>query len=67
MGTSRALILASVSCYACGWVKWRAVGSLNGGEVSHKVNREVVLTLDTPVVYACLPEVFQHDWDLVTR
>ncbi|MCC6457217.1 MAG: hypothetical protein IT328_19840 [Caldilineaceae bacterium] len=48
-------------------VTWSAVGSLNGGEVSHKVNREVVLMVDHPAVYARLPEVFLHDWALVAR
>ncbi len=37
------------------------LGSLNGGEVSHKINREVVL-LDHPAVYDRLQEVFLHDW-----
>src|SRR5690606_742600 len=46
---------------------WSAVGSLNGGEVSHKVNREIVLLVDSPAVYDRLREVFLHDWTLVTR
>ncbi len=46
---------------------WSAVGSLNGGEISHKVNREVVLLVDAPAVYARLVEVFLHDWALTTR
>lgn len=41
---------------------WSALGSLNGGEVSHKVNRELVLMVDQPVVYTHLLEVFLHDW-----
>ena len=41
---------------------WTALGSLNGGEVSHKLNREVVLLVDHPAVYARLSEVFLHDW-----
>jgi phosphatidylserine/phosphatidylglycerophosphate/cardiolipin synthase-like enzyme len=48
-------------------VTWSAVGSLNGGEVSHKINREVLLLVDHPAVYARLLEVFLHDWALVTR
>jgi phosphatidylserine/phosphatidylglycerophosphate/cardiolipin synthase-like enzyme len=48
-------------------VTWSAVGSLNGGEISHKVNREVVLMVDHPLVYDRLLEVFLHDWALVTR
>ena len=50
-----------------GGVKWSAVGSLNGGEISHKVNREVVLLVDQPGIYDRLLAVFMHDWDLVTR
>ena len=46
---------------------WSAVGSLNGGEISHKVNREVVLLTDHPTVYDRLLEVFLHDWASVTR
>jgi phosphatidylserine/phosphatidylglycerophosphate/cardiolipin synthase-like enzyme len=46
---------------------WTALGSLNGGEISYKVNREVVLLTDQPAVYAQLEEVFQWDWTLVTR
>ena len=41
---------------------WSAVGSLNGGEVSHKLNREVVLMTDMPGVHARLAEVFAYDW-----
>ncbi|MFN8467441.1 MAG: phospholipase D-like domain-containing protein [Caldilineaceae bacterium] len=39
-----------------------AVGSLNGGEVSFKLNREVVLLLDSPTIYDRLYTVFDHDW-----
>ena len=46
-------------------VKWSAVGSLNGGEISHKVNREVVLLVDHPQVFARLQEVFLYDWEIV--
>ncbi len=42
---------------------WSAVGSLNGGEVSHKLNREVVLLVDAPAIYARLAEVFEADWE----
>ena len=48
-------------------VTWTALGSLNGGEISHKVNREVVLMVDHPLVYARLLDIFLHDWVLVTR
>ncbi len=45
---------------------WSAVGSLNGGETSYKVNREVVLLTDEPNVYERLFEVFLHNWALST-
>lgn len=43
---------------------WSAVGSLNGGEVSHKLNREVVLLVDHAPIFARLRAVFDHDWAL---
>jgi hypothetical protein len=53
----------------CGWggETWSAVGSLNGGEASHKLNRAVVLLVDLPAVYNRLLEVFLHDWALTIR
>lgn len=41
---------------------WSAVGSLNGSEVSHKLNREVMLLVDHPPIHARLRAVFDHDW-----
>lgn len=41
---------------------WSGVGSLNGGEVSHKINREVTLLVDAPAVYQRLAAVFDWDW-----
>jgi phosphatidylserine/phosphatidylglycerophosphate/cardiolipin synthase-like enzyme len=38
------------------------VGSLNGGEASHKLNREMMLLTDTLEVHARLAEVFAWDW-----
>jgi phosphatidylserine/phosphatidylglycerophosphate/cardiolipin synthase-like enzyme len=43
---------------------WSAVGSLNGGEVSFKLNRELVLLLDSPAIYYRLHVVFDHDWSV---
>ena len=43
---------------------WSAIGSLNGGEVSYKLNREVVLMVDYPAIYSRLYAVFDHDWGL---
>jgi hypothetical protein len=42
-----------------------AVGSLDGGEISYKVNREVVLMAAQRLIYVRLLEVFLHDWALV--
>jgi cardiolipin synthase A/B len=39
-------------------VTWPAVGSLNGGEISHKANREVVLLNDIPANYERLLKAF---------
>jgi hypothetical protein len=47
-----------------GWEHWLALGSLNRREISHKLNREVVLMVDHPAVYARLLGVFWWDWEL---
>lgn len=41
---------------------WTALGSLRGGEVSHKLNCGVVLLVDHPAIYARFVEVFGWDW-----
>ena len=38
------------------------VGSINGSEVSSKVNREVALQVRSDAAYDYLVAVFQHDW-----
>lgn len=58
-GIHAKLLLARI-----GSERWSAVGSLNGGEVSAKLNREVVLISDQPQVHARLSEVFAWDWEL---
>ncbi len=58
-GIHAKLVLVSV-----GMQRWSAIGSLNGSEASHKINREVVLIVDEPDVYARLLSVFEHDWVL---
>jgi phosphatidylserine/phosphatidylglycerophosphate/cardiolipin synthase-like enzyme len=50
-----------------GEARWSAVGSLNGGETSHKLNREVVLLTDLASIYARLAEVFEWDWALAVE
>jgi hypothetical protein len=40
---------------------------LNGGEISHKLNREVALLVEHPLVYERLLVVFLHNWALGAR
>lgn len=53
---------AKMALLALGQERWIAVGSLNGGEVSHKLNREVVLLVESPAAYAYLESLFEQDW-----
>ena len=57
-------IHAKLALLRVGSEQWSAVGSLNGGEVSHKLNREVVLLVDQAAIYDRLHAVFEHDWAL---
>jgi len=41
---------------------WAIVGSLNGGEVSAKLNREMALLVGSDEVYDYLADVFWSDW-----
>jgi phosphatidylserine/phosphatidylglycerophosphate/cardiolipin synthase-like enzyme len=43
--------------------RWSVVGSLNGGEVSNKLNREVLILTDLAGVYDRLAAVFDYDWE----
>jgi hypothetical protein len=54
---------AKLALVRVGGESWSAVASLNGGEVSYKINREVVLMVNAPAVYAPLVEVVAWDWD----
>lgn len=56
-GIHNKMILAEVGGH--GWV---IVGSLNGGEVSAKLNRELALKAASDAAYAYLAEVFWYDW-----
>ncbi len=40
------------------------VGSINGSEVSSKVNREMAVQVESPDLYAELVRVFEADWNL---
>lgn len=57
-------IHAKVSLFQIGDQRWSAVGSLNGGEVSHKINREVVLLMQNGEIHGRLVALFEHDWAL---
>ncbi len=43
---------------------WTVVGSLNGGEASAKLNREISLRVASDEVYAYLARVFWDDWEV---
>lgn len=42
--------------------RWVVLGSLNGSEVSHKLNRELAVALASDTAHARLSEVFWADW-----
>jgi len=57
-GIHNKLVLAQIG--GRGWV---VVGSLNGGKVSAKLNREMALKVASDEAYSYLAEVFWYDWD----
>ncbi len=60
VGIHNKLVLAQI-----GGRGWTVAGSLNGGEVSAKLNREVALLVGSDEVYAYLADVFWYDWDVM--
>jgi cardiolipin synthase len=56
-GIHNKMVLAQIS--GQGWV---VVGSLNGGEVSAKLNREMALLVGSDEVHNYLADVFWYDW-----
>jgi hypothetical protein len=44
---------------------WVVAGSLNGGEVSAKLNREMSLMVASNEAYAYLADVFWYDWGVM--
>lgn len=42
--------------------RWVLVGSVNGGEISHKINREVSLLVQAAPLYERLVELVEADW-----
>ncbi len=57
-------IHAKAGLIQIGAERWSMVGSLNGGEVSHKLNRETVLLVENAEIYNRLRDLFDHDWAL---
>ncbi|RLT37330.1 MAG: hypothetical protein DWI57_13810 [Chloroflexi bacterium] len=53
---------AKAGTLAIGDERWLLVGSVNGGEISHKINREVSLLVNAPLLYDRLSELFESDW-----
>ena len=58
-GIHNKMVLAQI-----GGKGWAVVGSLNGGEVSAKLNREMALLVGSDEVYNYLADVFWYDWDV---
>lgn len=58
-GIHNKMVLAQI-----GGQGWAVVGSLNGGEVSAKLNREMALLVGSDEVYSYLADVFAYDWDV---
>ncbi|PKO22108.1 MAG: hypothetical protein CVU38_11095 [Chloroflexi bacterium HGW-Chloroflexi-1] len=56
-GIHNKLVLAQIA--GQGWV---IVGSLNGGEVSARLNREMALKVASTEAYNYLAELFRYDW-----
>ena len=43
--------------------RWTMLGSINGGEVSNKLNRELAIALESEMAYDFLSGVFWNDWE----
>jgi hypothetical protein len=57
------LVVPSSGCKrSCRDPGWAIAGSLNGGEVSAKLNREMALLVGSDEVYSYLADVFWYDW-----
>ncbi len=57
LGIHNKMLLAQI-----GGQGWVMAGSLNGGEVSAKLNREVSLVVSSNEAFSYLAKVFWHDW-----
>jgi hypothetical protein len=59
-GIHNKMVLAQI-----GGQGWVVAGSLNGGEVSAKLNREMSLMVASNEAYAYLADVFWYDWGVM--
>ena len=55
---------AKLHLIALAQARWVVVASMNGGEASNKLNRELALALQTDQGYEALAQVFMADWDV---
>lgn len=53
---------AKLHLLAIGAERWVVLGSINGGEVSNKLNREMMIALQSAQAHAALTQVFLDDW-----
>ncbi len=53
---------AKLHLLAIGDERWVVLGSVNGGEVSNKLNREMMIALQSAQAHAALTRVFLDDW-----
>ena len=53
---------AKLHLIALGERRWTVLGSINGGEVSNKLNRELAIALESKAAYDFLSGVFWDDW-----
>ncbi len=55
-------IHAKLHLLALGAERWVVLGSINGGEVSNKINREMMIAFQSVQAHAVLEQVFLDDW-----
>ncbi len=55
-------IHAKLHLLALGDERWVVLGSINGGEVSNKLNREMALAFQSAQAYDYLTSLFEADW-----
>lgn len=53
---------AKLHLLSLGLERWAVLGSANGGEVSNKLNREMMIALQSAQAHAALERIFVDDW-----